>query len=87
MARRKVNENNPEFLKQLKRDYMATFGTEPGKRVLKDLEDKGYIHRSTFSAVRDRTLLNEGIRYMVVYIKNMLTRDLEELEKLIREGD
>ena len=82
IANEQLNE-----IRQRKRDYLAAFGSEEGKRVLKDLEGMCYINKTTFSATRDRTLLNEGMRFVVVHIKNIMDMDIKTLTKLVREGE
>jgi hypothetical protein len=81
------DEKNTEALKQLKKDYLAVFSSEAGKRVLSNLEKICYIYRTTFSSQEGRTLLNEGMRFVVVHIKNMMTLDLEQLKKLSLKGE
>ena len=84
----KQNQNNGlADLEQKKNDYLAVFTTGEGKRVLADLENMCFINRSTFSPARDRTILNEGMRYVVVHIKNMLTINTKRLAELIRESE
>ncbi len=82
-----LNEEQMAKIEQLKRDYLATFNSETGKRVLADLKKKCFINKTTFSAIRDRTLLNEGMRFVVVNIENMMNMNIETLKKLIQEEE
>lgn len=76
-------EEQIEDLKQRKRDYVACFSTAEGKRVLADLESMCYINRTTFTPNDAlRIALNEGQRFVVVHIKNMMSLDIKTLEKL-----
>ncbi len=52
-----------------------------------DLKKKCFINKTTFSAIRDRTLLNEGMRFVVVNIENMMNMNIETLKKLIQEEE
>lgn len=50
-------------------DFHATFSTPEGERVLKYLCQIGYINNTTFNPLnRDKTLLNEGARLIVLAI-------------------
>lgn len=74
-------------MKQKKKDYIDAFSSGAGKRVLADLEHLGYINRTTYSHVPGRMQLNEGMRFLVVHIKNMMSMDIEQLEALMQKGD
>lgn len=74
-------------LQQLKKDYVATFSTEAGKKVFADLEKTCFVNRTTFSTMAGRTLFNEGMRFVVVHIKNMMTMSIETIKKLIQKED
>ena len=80
LAEQQFNE-----IQQLKKDYLNTFGSEAGKKVLADLEKKCFIHQTTFSSAEGRTLFNEGMRFVAVNIKNMLSMNMETLKKFIKE--
>ena len=60
-----------DTLKQQKKDYMITFGTKEGERVLADLLS-AYYHRSSFSKDPYETAFNEGSRAVIVRIKNLI---------------
>ena len=56
--------------------YFLTFGSESGKRVLKDIERRGYLYRTTLTAPHEdrpldpaQTFANEGRRQLVIEIK------------------
>jgi hypothetical protein len=74
-------------VEQLKKDYITTFASEAGKRVLADLEQKCFLNRSTFPENCGALNLarNEGMRFVVVYIKNMMKMNIEHIKKLVRE--
>ena len=74
-------------LKQLQEDYKATFSTENGKRVLKDLEARCFENKTTFSINPQVTSFNEGTRMVLVLILNMMSMDIAKLQKeLERQG-
>ena len=74
-------------LEQMKKDYLDTFSTESGKKVLADLEKTCFVNKTTYSPEKGRILLNEGMRFVVVHIKNMMNFDLKELRKLSSKGE
>lgn len=78
-----------EELAQKRADYIAAFNTGAGKRVLEDLEKTCFVNRSTyFRGASDMDLaVNEGKRFVVVHIKNMMNLDIETLKKLAKEGE
>lgn len=62
--------------KQLIRDFQGTFGTPEGKRVLDELSKECFEGRNTFVLNNpDGTAFNEGKRYVILYIRDMLTKD------------
>ena len=75
------NEKQLAEIEQLKKDYLSAFSSEAGKKVLAHLEKICFINRTTYSA-EGKTLLNEGMRYVIVHIKNMINFDVELLKKL-----
>jgi hypothetical protein len=81
------DERQMEEIEQKKKDYIAVFSTAEGKRVLADLENVCFIHRTTYSNQEGRTLLNEGMRFVVVHIKNIMNMNVEKLKKLIQKGE
>ena len=87
MAERSPEEEAEQQINKLeaiRKDYIACFSTASGKRVLTDLEKQCFINKTTFSPTKGRTLLNEGMRFVVVHIKNMMSMDIETLKKLAK---
>ena len=81
-----LNEKQMAEIEQLKKDYLETFNSNAGKRVLADLERKCFINQTTFSNTEGRTLFNEGMRFVVVNIKNMINMNIAMLKKLAKES-
>lgn len=69
---------------KLQEAYRKLFDTADGKTVLKDLEDFGFYHDSTFVGDPDVTIFNEGRRSVVLHIRNMMNTDPKV--ELQREG-
>ena len=65
------NKTSDEELKQQKIDYLVTFSSKEGERVLADLES-AYYHRSSFSKDPYETAFKEGQRAVIVRILNLL---------------
>ena len=70
-----MNNNLDEDLKQQKIDYLTTFTTPEGERVLADLTS-AYYHRSSFSKDPYETAFKEGQRAVIVRILNLLKEDI-----------
>lgn len=70
-----MKNNLDEELKQQKIDYLTTFTTPEGERVLADLTS-AYYHRSSFSKDPYETAFKEGQRAVVVRILNLLKEDI-----------
>jgi len=73
----------------MKKDYLDTFSTPSGKKVLADLERICFVHKTTCPANHNpvKMGLNEGMRFVVgVHIRNMMNMDINQLQKLI-EGE
>ena len=68
------NKTSDEELKQQKIDYLVTFNSKEGERVLADLTS-GYYHRSSFSKDPYETAFKEGQRAVIVRILNLLKED------------
>ena len=71
-------------------DYLAVFGTEPGKRVLNHICKVGYISKPTVvPGNHDMTLVNEGMRRMALSILKFVNVDhaniVEQIEKEYRD--
>ena len=73
------------LLREQKKDYVKTFGSAHGKNVLKDLERMCFIHKTPYSDIPGRTKYNTGLQMIVIHIKNMMTMDIEDISKLVRE--
>lgn len=58
--------------KQLKRDYMQTFNTDSGQRVLKDLQGRCFRHTTTDQPGED-IKINEGKRQVLLHIETMMS--------------
>lgn len=90
-------EKNPEELaeqqmaglEQLKKDYVSTFSSEAGKKVLKHLESILFTDRSTFPKNCNELALafNEGQRYVLVHIKNMMDFKIDKIKELVKKGE
>ena len=68
------NKTSDEELKQQKIDYLVTFNSKEGERVLADLTS-AYYHRSSFSKDPYETAFKEGQRAVIVRILNLLKED------------
>lgn len=76
------NERQLDELRQLKKDYISAFSSSAGKRVLEDLEKRGFMNRTTYSEGKGRIFFNEGMRFFMVHIRNMMSMDIKMLIKL-----
>lgn len=83
-----IQEAQMVKLEQMKKDYATVFSTNEGKRVLANLEEVCYIHRTTFPKDAQALTLafHEGMRYVIVHIRNMAKMDINRLKELIKEG-
>ena len=76
-------------IKELKKNYISAFSGR-GEKVLEDLEKKCFINKSTFPADGNdlKLAFNEGMRFVVVSIKNMINMDIKTLDELSKlRGD
>ncbi len=71
----------------LKKAFLSTFNSESGKVVLEHLEKTCYVNRTTYSPEPNKLALNEGMRYVIVTIKNMMRFDVKKLYRLIEESE
>ena len=71
------NKTSDEELKQQKIDYLVTFNSKEGERVLADLTS-AYYHRSSFSKDPYETAFKEGQRAVIVRILNLLKKNKSE---------
>ena len=76
-------------LEQMKKDYLNVFSTVAGKQVLENLENVCFIHKTTFTKDTNGLTIafHEGMRFVVVHIKNMMTMNIETLKKLATKGE
>lgn len=66
-------------LKQLNIAYKQVFNSDNGKKVLEDLEKRCSYHTTThIKGDSHESAFLEGTRSVVLFIKNMLTKKLEE---------
>jgi len=66
-------------LKQLNIAYKQVFNSDNGKKVLEDLEKRcGYNMTTHIKGDSHESAFLEGTRSVVLFIKNMLTKKLEE---------
>jgi len=66
-------------LKQLTIAYKQIFNSDNGKKVLEDLEKRCSYHTTThIKGDSHESAFLEGTRSVVLFVKNMLTKKLEE---------
>ena len=66
-------------LKQLNIAYKQVFNSDNGKKVLEDLEKRCSYHTTThIKGDSHESAYLEGARSVVLFVKNMLTKKLEE---------
>jgi hypothetical protein len=74
-------------MKRRRADYAETFGTQAGKRVLRDLMQFQVFTTSQVSGDAHQTAFHEGERNVVLYIMGMVQKFTpEELMDEGREG-
>lgn len=71
-----------EEIEQLQRDYVSTFSSDSGKRVLQHLKKMCFFNQSTYNDEALRMAFNEGQRYIVIHTLNMINWPVEEIRKL-----
>lgn len=91
-AARKNDSGKPSQLDEMKRlkgIYSRVFDSDDGKELLKDLEDRNFLDRTTFDSDPYITAFHEGQRAVLVYIKNVISLDIakEEENYNARESD
>lgn len=57
---------------ELHQAYCRMFGTMDGRRIMADLERRGFYREPAFSADPARLAFNEGRRSLVLHVKQML---------------
>ncbi|MFA5165584.1 MAG: hypothetical protein WC481_08505 [Candidatus Omnitrophota bacterium] len=73
---------------ELKRAYVECFSTDAGKKVLEDLESRCFV-KSTAYIPGDiyTSVFNEGTRANVLYMKTMISLDIEQIKNLQAEAN
>ena len=66
------DQNNNKKILQLREDYKITFGSDQGKKVLNDLENRCHEFVTTFSKDSYETAFFEGQRSILIFIKAMI---------------
>ena len=66
---------------QLKKDYLQTFNTDAGQRVLEDLKKRFFWYVPTYSSRDGETQLNEGGRKVLLTIQSIMELPIKELKK------
>jgi hypothetical protein len=61
-------------VKELKKNYKLTFGSESGEKVLEDLLKRFHYHTSTFSKDSNETMFLEGQRSVILFLQNILNQ-------------
>ena len=68
--------------KQLVMDFMTTFTSEGGARVLDNLSKFCYENESTYKGTDTHgTAFQEGARSVILYIRSQLKKDLHEVKQ------
>jgi len=75
-------EDNASRIKGMREDYIKTFSTEEGIRVLKDLEKVCMFKTTTFDKDSHVMAFQEGLRGVYLHIKTIMELNVEELEKM-----
>jgi len=66
-------------------DYQDVFGTDAGRRVLRDLEDFAGLLSDGFDPDPNVTAYHAGRRSVGVYILRMLELDRDQLQRMVRD--
>lgn len=85
MPKRKDLKTPLEVNERLIKDYRETFNTAAGKRVIEDLELRGYYRTTTIAGQEHIMIYREGARSMVAHIKTMVEYDIKELREYFKE--
>ena len=67
--------------------YQRLFATEDGQEVLYDLMRKCNFVKPTYDPDIHVTMINEGEREAILYIIEILNRDVEELYKFVEQQE
>ncbi len=73
--------------KQRRMDYLATFTSEHGRRVLSDLFGFCQMAQPSFAIDPHITAFNEGKRRVFLRILGIMRMDEENVERLAKEAD
>ena len=82
--RRRKPEDEEDYLKQLQKDYLSTFGTESGRRVLLDLIEQTGIFKTSVEPGKqtENTFFREGQRDIGLMILDKLqVKDMDKLQE------
>ena len=75
----KIDQKTLDALKQLVISYKQVFNSDNGKKVLDDLEKRCSYHTTTHvKGDSHESAFLEGTRFVILFIKNMLTKKMEE---------
>ena len=75
----KIDQKTLDALKQLVISYKQVFNSDNGKKVLDDLERRCSYHTTTHvKGDSHESAFLEGTRSVILFIKNMLTKKMEE---------
>jgi hypothetical protein len=66
--------------------YKRLFSGPDGQYVLKDLEKRCFVNRSTYDPDEKKMAINEGRRSIFVHINNLVNKDVETLLDELKEG-
>lgn len=76
---------NPLKKVELKRDYVETFSTPHGQRVLAHILEVSGVTRPRFTSDNEMTRINEGERRLAHSIYRQVHSSMDELLKLLAE--
>jgi hypothetical protein len=67
-------------------DYQTVFGTDEGKRVLKDILSQGFVDRPHPARDDFSLAVCEGRRNLALCIQGMVNNDLSQLKEKLRDN-
>jgi len=78
MSKRELTQKGKDLIY----DYKNVFGSEAGKRVLKDLEKFCFYKQPTFNGTSDTNIMimREGQRSIYLYIQARLEKEIDKNE-------
>ena len=77
-----MEQTREEIIRQRNMDFLNSFTSESGKRVLSYLSRYCLEHQQTFVEDSERkSSFNEGARSVILEIRHWLEMDLSKLEK------